>query len=165
MDEIAQENSDEEYIEYSPEIVDMALDIAWRDYTLCFEDKKEIDQKAYALLAGIGVIIGLIFTREVNLNLPLMYFSVIIFFFSAIYCMFELTLKTYESTSAMSVLNAIAERELEMAPSEAKVAFVATLDKRTDTNRTVYNKLVFWIDLAIPIFVIGIIALCMAFLF
>ena len=153
----------EEEVRYSPEVVDLILNIAWRDYEIVFENKKEIDQKAFILLTGIGVIFGLIFTRYNNFNLLLMVVGGFILLFSASFCILELNLRPYECTDNKTVFNAIIERYLENDPIEAKLAFREKLNQYTDGNITKYNELVVLMEKALPIFILGVFVLFLSF--
>jgi uncharacterized membrane protein len=151
-------------LELCPDIENMMLDTAWKQYHLCFENKREAENKANILLASIGVLLGLIFNGLNLLNVYIALIGCLILIISAICCVLSLRLRTYEEVNTMNIWNAFVKNNYWNNPNSAKHSFFQSIAKKNKNNLNNYNNIVFWLKIAIPIFTIGFITVFLSLL-
>ena len=134
---------------------DVMLDLAWRVFEQCMEDKREIEQKASIVLASAGVLSGL--CANVGLILPVLIASI-----SAIFATLSLTVKRYRRLSINESLNVVKEfNDLE----EFKRSIVATLGMCEETNRSNIEKPAKFLKISIWLFLLSIIGLLLSLIY
>lgn len=134
-----------------------------KEYEQCSEDKRDLDQKAAVLLASVGVIIGFVISNFDNLNPILMYLGCILLIFSAMSCVYELLIRSYKGIDADGMFNEMIKRKILNMPITMNLVAIADLNKQTKINDKIYKKLVKSVEVAIILFIFGVILLFCSF--
>ncbi|MDK2974885.1 MAG: hypothetical protein PWP08_1256 [Methanofollis sp.] len=146
------------------DIEDLIIDIAWRDYDTCFEDKKDLENKISIVLAADGILIGLITATNSIVNSTTILISTLLFLFSAIFCVFAIYLRDYKYMKPMKTWKELKERNLLNDIIQTKKNIFATIDAATEYNRENYEKIVFWTKLALISFIGALIVITISIL-
>jgi hypothetical protein len=139
------------------EVEDLVLDIAWRDYDICFNDKTVLENKANIVLVVDGVLIGLILTTFNSINKQFGIIAFILLILSTLFCLIALYLRDYKYLEAMKTWADFENDQITDFPQQAKRNIFATIDNMVKFNRTNYDKVAFWIKLALIFSFISII--------
>jgi hypothetical protein len=144
------------------EVEDLVLDIAWRDYDICFSDKTVLENKANIVLVVDGVLIGLILTTLNNINKQFGIIAFILLILSSLFCLIALYLRDYKYLETMKTWVDFENDEITDFPRQAKRNIFATIDDMVKFNRRNYEKVAFWVKLALIFSFISIIIVAIA---
>lgn len=139
------------------EVEDIVLDIAWRDYDICFNDKSVLENKANIILVINGVVIGLILSSINNINKQWGLLAFILLIISSISCLIALFLRDYKYLDAMKTWSDFEADNITDNPQQAKRNVFATIDDMVKFNRINYEKVAFWVKMALIISIISLI--------
>lgn len=146
------------------EIEDMLLELAWKNYDLCFSSKVELENKTNIILVADGVLLGLIFTGFQYLFSALGYLTIIILLFSSFFCVLVLRLEKYDTINTMKTWHALKERQILDQPIKAKKNLMATIDKAVTKNWDAYDGLLKHYKISLVFFEAGLIILSISIL-
>jgi hypothetical protein len=139
------------------DVEDLVLDIAWRDYDLCFSDKTNLENKVNIILVINGVLMGLILTSINNINRQLGILAFVLLLVSTLFCLISIYLRDYKYLNAMKTWNDFENDKIITVPNQAKKNVFATIDYMAIYNRKNYDKMAFWVKLAIITAIVSII--------
>jgi purine-cytosine permease-like protein len=139
------------------DVEDLVLDIAWRDYDLCFSDKTNLENKVNIILVINGVLIGLILTSINNINKQFGILAFVLLLISTLFCLISIYLRDYKYLNAMKTWTDFENDNITTDTNQAKKNVFATVNHMVIFNRTNYDKMAFWVKLAIIIAIISII--------
>jgi len=144
------------------DIEDLMLNIAWKDFDICINDKRDLENKASIILATNAVLIGLVLDAISKMNSIIASFGSVFLFVSAIFCILAIKLRDYKYLETMKTWKEFENDEVIDFLPQAKRNLFATIDSATRFNRNNYKKIVFWINLAISFFLIGVFLIALA---
>lgn len=147
----------------SPEVTNLLLEIARSDNNSFMLDKRDLDFKASIILAGSGVLLGLIINGLGKLNHICALISSLFLVSSAMLCVLLLIMRKYDTLCVKEAYQYFKENKLLYEYKSAKQATWLSLGKFTEKNRTTYDKISKYMDYAIPLFFGGILFLTISF--
>jgi hypothetical protein len=149
---------------YSTEVEDMMLEIAWKDYDYCFNDKTVVENKISILLASNALLVGLISTISNNLNPRFLPFGYLFLFGSILLGIIALNFRDYYIVRALPLWEQMKEEGCEDIPYRAKRSMFKTIDSATEKNRKKYCLIVKYTQYSIYLFTLGLIIVIISIL-
>lgn len=143
-------------------IDDLLLDIAWKDYTLCFDDRRELENKTGMVLAANGILSGFVISANVFLYPGSVHLCLFMFIMSSAFCICAMDLQKYQYLRPMKMRNALKKSNLLSDFEQSKKNIYATIASAANSNRNAYGKIAFWTRCALISFLIGLIVLLLA---
>jgi len=138
-------------------IEDLMLDVAWKDFSSAYEEKRVLDTKANIILVANGVLLGLVINGLSKMDQITAYFAVTVIIFSSICCIFALYLRPYKSLGAMNTWNALKDNNVLKNVPQAKRNIMATIDAAVKHKRDQSKKIGGWIKIANLLFVTALV--------
>lgn len=126
-------------------VEEILIEHAWKDIEICFEAKRDLDNKTNMILVANGVLAGLIINGLQSINIILCSFAMVCIVISSFFCVKAISLRSYLISNSMDVWRELLSRNLLERGSEeeieAKKNIFATINEATEHNWNVYEEI------------------------
>ena len=141
---------------------DMMLDLAWRRFEECWNDKREVETKASILLTANGVLLGLLVNGIKLLNPLLAGIGVLSILGSSVACVMTLKLREFRAFDIRKSWEYFKKTRTNL--EQTKLNMFGTLAEMERINRDNLAEAAKWLSWAVKTFLVAIGAVVVAFI-
>lgn len=127
------------------DIEDILIEHSWKDFDICFDAKRDLDNKTNMILVANGVLVGLLINSLASLNIFFSASSMVFILLSSYFCVKGISLRSYSISNSMEMWRALRNRNLleggENITIEAKKNIFSTINLATERNWKVYEDI------------------------
>jgi len=141
---------------------DVMLDLAWKRFEECWNDKREVETKASILLTANGVLLGLLVNGIKLLNPLLAEVGVLLILVSAIGCVMTLKLRAFKAFDIRKSWEHFKKTRTNL--EKTKLNVFGSLAAMEEINRNNVAEASKWLSFAVWMFLVAIGVIVTAFI-